>query len=102
MILIDVTLATSEPQRTSLVALLRETATGSLAEEGCLVYRATSSLDDPLQFHLVELWETEKAYQDHREGQPFARFLERLPDAGRIVAVERRAGSLAPYAPVQA
>lgn len=102
MILIDVTLATSEPQRERLVALLRETAAGSLAEDGCLIYRPTGALDDPLQFHLVELWETEQAYDDHRKGQPFARFLERLADAGRIVSVERRAGALVPYPPVQA
>lgn len=97
MILIDVALKTTEEQRSALATLLRDTVAGSTAEAGCLTYRATVALDDPLQFHLVELWESEVAYDAHRQGAPLAHFLEALPNCGRILSIERRVGPLAPY-----
>ncbi|WP_404476567.1 putative quinol monooxygenase [Novosphingobium sp. BL-52-GroH] len=101
MILIEVVLATGEAERAAFVGLLRDTVAGSLAEEGCLAYRATGSLDDPLVFHLLEIWESEQAYLAHRQGETFARFLERLPQTGRVIAIERRAGTMEAYHPVQ-
>lgn len=97
MILIDVALTTSEAHRTAFLNLLRDTVTGSLEEEGCVTYRATIALDDPLRFHLLELWENELAYLAHSKGAVLARFLQQLPDCGRILSIERREGAIAPY-----
>ena len=97
MILIDVALTTNEAHRTAFLDLLRDTVTGSLEEEGCVTYRATVALDDPLRFHLLELWEDEPAYLAHSKGPILARFLRQLPNCGNVLSIERRQGALAPY-----
>lgn len=97
MILFDVTLATSEEQRPALVDLLRRTMAASQAEPGCLVYRFTVDLDDPLRFHLVELWESEAAFMGHAAGEALRGFIAGLPACGKIVTVTPRKGTLAPY-----
>lgn len=97
MILIDVALTTTTADRAALVELLRETVAGSVLEPGCLIYRATGSLDDPSAFNIVELWESEAAYLDHCRGAPLAQFREKLPACGKILSIERRIGSLQSY-----
>ncbi|ALR21845.1 putative quinol monooxygenase [Sphingobium baderi] len=97
MILIDVALTTTEANRGALVSLLGQTVAGSEAEPGCATYRATVALDDPLKFHILELWESESAYLAHCKGAPLARFLEQLPGCGTIVSINRRTGPFQPY-----
>ncbi len=102
VILIDVALAMSEVHRPTFLNLLFDTVAGSLSEDGCVTYRATVALDDPLKFHLLELWENEAAYLAHCKGETLERFLKQLPDCGHILSIERRAGSLVPYRSVLA
>lgn len=97
MVLIDVTLETAEATRDELVALLRSTMAGSQAEPGCLIYRFTADLDDPLRFHLVELWESEAALKQHFAGEAFGRFIATVQGCGSIVRSLSRKGPLAPF-----
>src|SRR3546814_14627247 len=85
MILFDVTIEAKDDRRKEATGLLRRTMAGSQAEEGCLIYRFTADLDDQRLFHLVELWESEAAFDGHANGAPFRTFLSELPLVGRAV-----------------
>jgi len=97
MILFDVTLETSQEQRPAMLDLLRRTMKASQAEPGCLVYRFAADLDDPLRFHLVELWESEEAFMGHAGGDALRGFIADLPACGKLVASTARKGDLAPF-----
>lgn len=97
MILFDVVLQTTAEQRDAMLALLGKSMAGSQVEAGCLLYRFTADLDDPLRFYLVELWESEAALMGHAQGVPFKTFLAELPSCGAIVSSTARTGELAPY-----
>lgn len=97
MILFDVTLATTADHRGAMVALLDRTMAASQAEAGCVVYRFSADLHDPLVFHLIELWADETAFAGHARGEAFARFRAELPACGRVVSSTARKGALEPY-----
>lgn len=97
MILFDVTLAATAASRTGMVALLNKTMAASQAEAGCITYRFTVDLDDPLKFYLIELWETEEALISHTKGEAFRNFIAELPAVGTPVGSVVRQGELAPY-----
>lgn len=97
MILFDVQLATTEEGQAAFRALLAETMAGSQAEPGCIIYRFTADLHDPLRFHLVELWESEAALMAHAAGAPFRHFLATLPSCGSVLGSVARSGQLDPY-----
>lgn len=97
MILLDVALATTADGRSDFVALLGRTMSASQDERGCLVYRFTADIADPLLFYLVELWEDEAALMAHAAGAPFRAFLADLPTCGRVLSSVARSGPLDPY-----
>ncbi|MEI9984732.1 MAG: putative quinol monooxygenase [Aliidongia sp.] len=97
MILFDVILRANSEQREGLVQLLRKTMAASRAEPGCLIYRFTGDLDDPLRFHLIELWATEADLMAHAAGPAFRSFLAELPGLGALLGSTARQGSLEPY-----
>ncbi len=97
MILFDVQLATTEQGLVAFKALLAETMAGSQAEPGCILYRFTADLDDPLRFYLCELWESEGALMAHATGASFRHFLATLPGCGSVLKSVARSGDLNPY-----
>lgn len=97
MILFDVQLATTEAGLPAFRALLADTMAASQAEPGCLLYRFTADLDDPLRFYLCELWESEEALMAHAVGAPFRHFLATLPGCGSVLQSTARRGQLDPY-----
>ncbi|MDB6061512.1 MAG: hypothetical protein JWM78_1615 [Verrucomicrobiaceae bacterium] len=97
MILIDVKLTAITTEREQLIALLEQTMAGSQREPGCLVYRFTADLGDPLTFYLLELWEDEAALADHFNGEHFANFIKQMPQLGRVESSLARNGDLQPY-----
>jgi quinol monooxygenase YgiN len=99
MILLDVAFATTADRRDAFLALMRSTVAASQVEAGCLTYRLTADINDPLIFHLIELWADEAAFEAHKAGDPFRRFREGLLQCGTVLSSVRRAGPLAPYEP---
>lgn len=97
MILIDVTLSTRNETRNDFLALLESTMRSSQAETGCLIYRFTSDLADPLKFYLLELWQDEAAILGHVKTTHFAEFLRALPTLGKVEASVARNGAMEPY-----
>jgi quinol monooxygenase YgiN len=97
VILFDVTLSAASENREGLIALLRKTMVASSAEPGCVTYRFTADFDDPLRFHLVELWASEADLLAHAKGAPFRNFLAELPALGKVERSTARQGDLQPY-----
>jgi quinol monooxygenase YgiN len=97
MILIEVELETTEAQKEDFLALLRATMAASRAEPGCVTYRFTADLDDPLRFYLIELWETEADLQNHFRGEGFRNFIAQMPQLGTVLSSVPRSGPLEPY-----
>jgi quinol monooxygenase YgiN len=97
VIFFDVTLEATQETSERLLTLLRKTMAASCAETGCLIYRFTADLDDPLRFYLVELWASEADLMAHAAGAAFRTFLAELPASGKIVGSAARQGDLAPY-----
>ena len=97
MILFDVTLETEAATREGFLDLLRRTMAGAQREAGCIIYRFSVDLDNPLRFHLVELWEDEITFQAHAQGTVLRDFLRDIGGCGRLVSSTARAGPLAPF-----
>lgn len=97
MILIDVALATTAEQRDRCAAALTKQMQVSRVEPGCLVYRFTADLEDPLVFRLFELWEDEAALGQHMKTPDFAAFVAGMPEYGRVLSSTARSGPLEPY-----
>ena len=69
MFCINVLLTVKDPADAPRVAeLLRECGRRSRQEPGCVSYDAFHSQADPRLFMLIERWESEQAWQTHREG----------------------------------
>lgn len=69
MFCINVLLTVKDPANVDRVReLLRECGRRSRQEPGCLRYDAFHSQSDPRVFLLIERWESEAAWQRHREG----------------------------------
>jgi quinol monooxygenase YgiN len=56
--------------------LLRENATASRAEPGCLEFSVYQAIDDPRAFLLYERYTGEDAFQAHRQSPHFKRIIE--------------------------
>ena len=97
MILIDVELSTTAAQRDDLIALLDNTMRASRTEPGCLIYRFSADLTDPLTFYLVELWQDEAALTTHFQGEAFSVFAAQIAAVGRVESSKARNGDLQPY-----
>ncbi len=70
MFAINVLLTVKNPEDVTRVReLLGECGRRSRAEPGCLLYEVCHSQADPHLFLLVERWESEQAWQEHREGE---------------------------------
>lgn len=97
MIVYDVTLEALPDQREAFASVLKDLAAASRSEGGCLAYRLSGDLDNPLRFYLLELWETEADLLAHAKGEGFQRFITALPKLGKLVSSVARAGALEPY-----
>jgi quinol monooxygenase YgiN len=97
MVLIEVGLIATVAQRDPLVSLLTQAMTGAQAEAGCLIYRFSVDLGNPLTFHLIELWQDEATLVAHLRGPHFANFMAHLPAVGRVTSSIARIGDLQPY-----
>lgn len=51
--------------------LLGEAGRLSRTEPGCLHFEVCHSTSDPMTFMLIERWESEQAWQDHRKEKAF-------------------------------
>jgi quinol monooxygenase YgiN len=96
-VIIDVTFRATPARKADFLASLNDLMTAVLAEPGCVTFRPTAALDDPLTFHLLEIWQDEAAYFAHRKGAPLVRFKAALPSCGQVTAMDRRIGPLQPY-----
>lgn len=97
MILLTVTLAANPGKQEAMMALMQRTMLGSQAEPGCVEYRFTADLDDPLRFHLIELWEDQAAFDNHLRGDALRGFIRDIADCGQLLSSTSRAGPLEPY-----
>jgi len=97
VILIEFSLATTEDQRAACVAALTKQMQISRVEAGCLTYRFTADLEDPLVFHLMELWQDQAALAEHMKTEAFAAFVALMPNLFQPRASVARSGPLEPY-----
>ena len=65
--------------RAEALALAREIATRSQAEDGCLSYRFYADLDDPDTFLVFEEWRDEAALAAHFKTPHLLAFRQHLP-----------------------
>lgn len=98
-VILEVAFATTPGCRDAFLTALRDVVAGSRAEAGWVTYHATADLDDPLAFHLLEIWESEAAYLAHRDGTALARFRDVLPVCGQVTRMVRNKAMLTAYEP---
>lgn len=53
---------------------LQKMEIASVAEDGCALYRAFASSDDPCVLTVIEAWETEEAFEAHRASDHMGAF----------------------------
>lgn len=102
MILLDITFRTTAGQRDAFLKLMDRMVAQSRSETGCLIYRLTASIEDPLTFHLLERWADEPSYLAHRTGPALTRLCDPLAQCSTVVAYERLSAIATPYAPPDA
>lgn len=56
-------------------------AAASEAEQGCISYRVTGDLLDPVRFHIMEVWRDDAALQAHFQTEHFQTFAQFLGEA---------------------
>jgi quinol monooxygenase YgiN len=56
-------------------------AATSEEEDGCISYRVTGDLLDPVRFHIMEVWRDEAALQAHFRTEHFQTFAKFLSEA---------------------
>lgn len=86
MILINAVLLCDLEKRDEMNSLLVRTMSGSQGEEGCILYRFTSDIEDEHYYHLLEMWEDESALENHMAGEPFRNFIASIPAVGKLVS----------------
>ena len=96
MVLIEVALPDMAAQRESMVTRLTQSMDGARAEAGCLTYRFSVDLGNPLAFQLPKPWQDEAALVAHLQGQHFTEFVARPPALGRLTSSIARSGDLKP------
>ncbi len=99
MILLDIGFRTDVDKRAEFLAIMEEMVARSRAEAGCLTYRLTAAIDDPLSFHLLELWKDEPSYLAHRDGPTLTRLRAPLAQCSAVFRYERSRGAMTPYTP---
>ena len=99
MIFIELVLEASAEGRDELVELARRTTAATQREDGCVLYRFSTDVEQPLRFVLTELWDDEEALKAHFKGAPFKNFFAELPSGTRFVGNRAWEGPLAPYSP---
>lgn len=97
MILLDIGFRTTAGERATFLAIMEEMVVGSHAEAGCLTYRLTVAIDDPLTFHLLELWKDEPSYLAHRDGPTLTRLRAPLAQCSAVFRYERSIGAMTAY-----
>ena len=87
MIIVHGVLLVVKDQRSRAQVLMKEMATASRLEAGCISYEFYASLTNPRQFLLFQEWASVEALQDHFQTAHMEIFLEQLPDIldGEIV-----------------
>jgi autoinducer 2-degrading protein len=66
----------TDGHESTVAGLLRENATASRSEPGCLEFSVYHSIDDPRAFLLYERYTSEDAFQAHRQTPHFKRIIE--------------------------
>lgn len=99
MILIELVFAAAADSREDVVELARRTTAATLEENGCIIYRFATDVDEPDRFVLTELWEGEEDLKVHFAGDAFKRFWAELPSGGTFISSKAWQGELAPYTP---
>jgi quinol monooxygenase YgiN len=97
VILIEFSLATTAENRARCVAALTKQMQVSRVEPGCVTYRFTADLEDPLVFHLLELWQDEEVLAAHMKTPAFAAFVPEMLALCQPRASVARSGPLEPY-----
>ncbi|GLZ79638.1 hypothetical protein Afil01_44450 [Actinorhabdospora filicis] len=64
-----IVLITAEKEPEEVAAALARMRPMCLAEPGCVSWEAYRSSADPSRFTLVERWESERAWEEHGEGE---------------------------------
>lgn len=84
-------------QREAAIAAFTTVMTKSQQEPGCIVYRFTADLGDPMLFHVMEIWESEQALLDHFGRAAFADFMAVAGDLVDPLGMSALSGPLEPY-----
>ena len=79
MIIVHGTFPIKNEVRDSALNLMREMASASRAEQGCITYEFYVGLSDPNVLLLFQEWASLEALQDHFETEHMEVFLKQLP-----------------------
>ncbi len=99
MIVMHVAFDALDGQADAFAELLRRTAAGSRAEDGCVVYQASRDLDVAGRFHLFELWRDEDSFRAHSAGPVLKAFIQAMGPLARVGGAGSFSGPLEPYQP---
>ena len=80
MIIVHGTFPIKPEQRDDALSLMRQMASFSRQENGCLSYEFYVGLSNPNQLLLFQEWESIEALQDHFETTHMEEFMRALPD----------------------
>lgn len=80
MIIVHGTFPVKAEAREHALELMRQMATHSRAEQGCISYEFYVGLSDPNKLLLLQEWESAEALQGHFETDHMEAFLKLLPD----------------------
>lgn len=97
MIIINVTFATTGDSQAQFLALLHQTQAASSIEQGCLMYRFSQDLENPLHYHLIEMWQNSEALIAHLQTAHFLGFINEFAGLAQVVSSSSLEGEMSPY-----
>ena len=97
MIMIESSFRTTPENREQVIEAVKGRMWETRQEKGWLTYRFTADLEDPLVFHMLELWEDEAAFKEHLKVPATLEFGPALDKISQNIHSAVRAGPMVPY-----
>lgn len=97
MIMIESSVKTTAENRDQCIEAMKRRMKETHQEKGWLTYRFTADLEDPMIFHMLELWEDEAAFKEHLKVPATLTFGPELDTMSENIHSAVLSGPMSPY-----